>query len=345
MLVYSVSSSLVMNLVAGGNCFQLVQQHFPLPFTEIRKVFTGIVAGVNAMHQRGFVHRDIKPENILLNESNEAVIADLGLCTKTTPGTSIREVVGTNGFMAPELGSGRPFEPMPADIFSVGCTLLELVYGNGTVRPLVDITRGNAAEKMSELQKSVIEKSASRIAVSTTQDNEECLDFVACSLRLDPKLRIPAPRALDHPFIAVMVPIRNRLGTAGSDSTTLTSADSGRRGWRGSSRGSSSARGTSSSRGGGTPLTGTTPKPGQPNTSRDRSSSRMFNRSQSGQDLYSHFSRFPAEPYSPLSPPAMFSSTRPSTVNGPPLSPSVSHFPKVSTPNGTPTASRKHYQR
>eukprot|EP00615_Pteridomonas_danica_P006821 CAMPEP_0114333714 /NCGR_PEP_ID=MMETSP0101-20121206/3923_1 /TAXON_ID=38822 ORGANISM="Pteridomonas danica, Strain PT" /NCGR_SAMPLE_ID=MMETSP0101 /ASSEMBLY_ACC=CAM_ASM_000211 /LENGTH=426 /DNA_ID=CAMNT_0001464793 /DNA_START=60 /DNA_END=1339 /DNA_ORIENTATION=- len=210
---------LVMNLVMGGNCYQYTQNNFPLAFVDIRRIFLGLLSGVNAMHQRGFVHRDIKPENILLDESNEAVIADLGLCTKTTPGTMIRDIVGTNGFMAPELGNGRPFEPMPADIFSVGCTLLELVYGNGTIKPLMDISRGNASQKMNDLQKSVFQKSNIRASVTSTADTEVCLDFVACSLRLDPKLRIPAPRALEHPFIAIpLQPVRSRLGTAGGDS-------------------------------------------------------------------------------------------------------------------------------
>jgi serine/threonine protein kinase len=48
--------SLVMNLIPGGNCYEYVEQNFPLPFADIRKIFTGIVAGVNAMHQVYLFH-------------------------------------------------------------------------------------------------------------------------------------------------------------------------------------------------------------------------------------------------------------------------------------------------
>lgn len=304
---------LVMNLVLRGNCYQYVQRNFPVPFVDIRRIFLGLVSGVNAMHQRGFVHRDIKPENILLNESNEAIIADLGLCTKTTPGTSIRDVVGTNGFMAPELGSGRPFEPMPADIFSLGCTLLELVYGNGTVKPLVDLSRGNAAQKMNELQQLVFQKSGSRSSVTTPLDTGVCLDFVACSLRIDPKLRIPAPKALEHPFIATQTtqPTRSsRLGTADN------SIDQGGR--RGSRRLVSR---------------GQTPRGQTPRTI--TRSGRLSGRSEASNnqaEFSTHFTKLP-EPVSPMTlpispPPRPRPNTshtdRPSVTGT-----SISHFPAV----------------
>jgi len=308
-----VCSSLVMNLVMGGNCYQYTQNNFPLAFVDIRRIFLGLLSGVNAMHQRGFVHRDIKPENILLDESNEAVIADLGLCTKTTPGTMIRDIVGTNGFMAPELGNGRPFEPMPADIFSVGCTLLELVYGNGTIKPLMDISRGNASQKMNDLQKSVFQKSNIRASVTSTADTEVCLDFVACSLRLDPKLRIPAPRALEHPFIAIpLQPVRSRLGTAGGDS------ENGRRRRLGTR--------------------GQTPR-GQTPRAKTRGSGRLSSRSDSSSHLEISSHQFtklpePMSPLSPLSPPRP--GYRPNTTERPHSvsvqGMSMSHFPSVISP-------------
>ena len=51
-----------------------------LPFTKVKALEWAIeiASGMNYLHQKGFVHRDIKPQNILLNKSNDALVADLG---------------------------------------------------------------------------------------------------------------------------------------------------------------------------------------------------------------------------------------------------------------------------
>ena len=45
-----------------------------------------IASGMTFCHRRGFIHRDLKPQNILLNESNKALVADLGTVRNTGSG-------------------------------------------------------------------------------------------------------------------------------------------------------------------------------------------------------------------------------------------------------------------
>ena len=60
----------------------------PMPFTKIQALewAVQIASGMTFCHGRGFVHRDLKPQNILLNKSNDAVVADLGTVRNTGSG-------------------------------------------------------------------------------------------------------------------------------------------------------------------------------------------------------------------------------------------------------------------
>ena len=50
------------------------------PFTKIQALEWAlqIASGMAYLHGKGFVHRDMKPQNVLLNKSNDALVADLG---------------------------------------------------------------------------------------------------------------------------------------------------------------------------------------------------------------------------------------------------------------------------
>ena len=49
-----------------------------LPFNDFVRIFSQVVAGLDAMHRQGFLHRDIKPENVLISPSG-ACLADFNL--------------------------------------------------------------------------------------------------------------------------------------------------------------------------------------------------------------------------------------------------------------------------
>lgn len=90
-------------------------------------------------HERGVVHRDIKPENILMDSSGNPKVLDFGIATLSESATLVRatltregQILGTMGYMAPELLSGKPEEVTPgADVYAMGVVCFEILAGRG----------------------------------------------------------------------------------------------------------------------------------------------------------------------------------------------------------------------
>ena len=96
------------------------------------RILDEICAGVAALHAAGIVHRDLKPANILLDGQFRVKVADLGLAQKYVTAKAIKELVGTLGYIAPELtvDAGVRVAASPqSDLYSLGCIAYELLTG------------------------------------------------------------------------------------------------------------------------------------------------------------------------------------------------------------------------
>jgi CheY-like chemotaxis protein/tRNA A-37 threonylcarbamoyl transferase component Bud32 len=145
---------IVMPYMRGNDLRAWCSHHGSVP-AEI-DVVVGIMAqvcrGLAAMHAVGLVHRDVKPTNILVSDSFEVTLADLGLAYDAREGPEIEDLGGTPGFLAPELVLGRevPVELAPkADVYAVGVTTYWLLTGH---RPTTSDLDELAASYPLELQ-------------------------------------------------------------------------------------------------------------------------------------------------------------------------------------------------
>jgi len=81
-------------------------------------------------HGKGVVHRDIKPGNLFLpgGSIDRLKVLDFGIARLTSGArklTRTGSVIGTPGYMAPELVRGvRDIKPS-ADVFSLGCVMFQ----------------------------------------------------------------------------------------------------------------------------------------------------------------------------------------------------------------------------
>lgn len=89
-----------------------------------------VLEGLAFLHEQGTIHRDIKGANILTTKDGLAKLADFGVATKTN--TKLEEkssVVGTPNWMAPEVIELNG-ATTASDIWSLGCTVIELLTGH-----------------------------------------------------------------------------------------------------------------------------------------------------------------------------------------------------------------------
>lgn len=94
---------------------------------------TGIADALGVLHDRGIVHRDLKPSNVFLvrGATREVKLLDFGIAwaKAATRVTATGTIIGTLGYMAPELADGMNDGDERADIFALGCVLFECVTG------------------------------------------------------------------------------------------------------------------------------------------------------------------------------------------------------------------------
>ena len=88
-----------------------------------------ILEGLHYLHEQGVIHRDIKGANILTTKDGTVKLADFGVATKLNESRKSDSVVGTPYWMAPEIIEMTGQQSSACDIWSVGCTVVELLTG------------------------------------------------------------------------------------------------------------------------------------------------------------------------------------------------------------------------
>ena len=129
-------------------------------------LLSSAVHALSAAHAANYVHRDVTPRNLLRLHGGLWVVADWGLARgrpgyTTTVLTSTDVVVGTDGFIAPEILRGEGGPDAPADVYSLGRVAAWAVTGrvplagqellpDGPFRRLVrDATRDDPRSRLS----------------------------------------------------------------------------------------------------------------------------------------------------------------------------------------------------
>ncbi|GJM84658.1 hypothetical protein PR202_ga00349 [Eleusine coracana subsp. coracana] len=105
-----------------------------LGWAQRLRVIRGVAEGLLYLHEdweQVVVHRDVKPSNVLLDAEMNARLGDFGLARlydRTGGGPQSTHVVGTMGYLAPELAHTRRVTPA-TDVFAFGSFVLEVACG------------------------------------------------------------------------------------------------------------------------------------------------------------------------------------------------------------------------
>lgn len=113
---------LVMEYIAGGTLADARGR--PLDCEALARALLDALAHI---HAAGIIHRDIKPANVLLAPDGTPLLTDFGVARgeEATGLTQTGQVIGTHGYIAPEVLAGRP-ATVQSDLFALGALLREL---------------------------------------------------------------------------------------------------------------------------------------------------------------------------------------------------------------------------
>jgi serine/threonine protein kinase len=127
---YTNSYIMLMTLADGGPLIKDPNTSTPLPEEEAKFFFRQICNGLRFLHQKNIVHRDIKPQNVLQCMDGKILIGDFSSAIIVNNDDTLEDTDGTPMFYSPEECSGEPYKGKPADIWALGVTLYQLVFGH-----------------------------------------------------------------------------------------------------------------------------------------------------------------------------------------------------------------------
>ena len=131
----STQMALVLELVSGGDCQQLLQRHGCLAESAVHAMISQLRGALEHLHAQHVLHRDVKLENLLVNNEvwpPQIKLCDFGhACAATHAGDDDTEFYGTPGYAAPEVQSGGrgrpPLWSYAADVWAVGVVMYALL--------------------------------------------------------------------------------------------------------------------------------------------------------------------------------------------------------------------------
>ncbi|KAH8596510.1 cell division control protein-like protein 15 [Bisporella sp. PMI_857] len=180
--------SIILEYCENGSLHSICKSYGKFPENLVGIYMTQVLHGLQYLHDQGVIHRDIKGANILTTKDGKVKLADFGVSTSSLAGADKEaQVVGTPYWMAPEIIelSGAT---SASDIWSLGCTVIELLEGKPPYHKLAPMPALFAIvnDDHPPLPEGV---------------SPAARDFLMQCFQKDPNLRVSARKLLKHAWI------------------------------------------------------------------------------------------------------------------------------------------------
>ena len=110
-----------------------------------------ILEGLGYLHHNGIVHCNLKAANILMTQSGEVKLSDFGISLYLRAIEHVDKGVSCMpNWAAPEVIELRPVSTK-SDIWSLGCTIIELLTGRPPYGDVVNALNGTGSFPLSGL--------------------------------------------------------------------------------------------------------------------------------------------------------------------------------------------------
>ncbi|KAH9223611.1 cell division control protein-like protein 15 [Leptodontidium sp. 2 PMI_412] len=180
--------NIILEYCENGSLHSICKSYGKFPENLVGVYMGQILLGLLYLHDQGVIHRDIKGANILTTKDGKVKLADFGVSTSTLAGQDKEaQVVGTPYWMAPEIIQLSGATPA-SDIWSLGCTVIELLEGKPPYHKLAPMPALFAIvnDDHPPLPEGV---------------SPAARDFLMQCFQKDPNLRVSARKLLKHAWI------------------------------------------------------------------------------------------------------------------------------------------------
>ncbi|HEX4622507.1 MAG TPA: serine/threonine-protein kinase, partial [Myxococcaceae bacterium] len=123
---------IVMKMLEGQTLSQLLREKGALSVDETLAMVRQVAAGLQFIHQKGFVHRDIKASNIFIGPGGHATILDFGILRSREGQDNLTRtgmVMGTPQYMSPEQALGVRGVDHRSDLYALAVLAYECLTG------------------------------------------------------------------------------------------------------------------------------------------------------------------------------------------------------------------------
>ncbi|GAA5955346.1 hypothetical protein JCM3765_003288 [Sporobolomyces pararoseus] len=187
--------NIILEYAESGSLQTTLRQFGQLPEGLVASYVVKILEGLAYLHEQGVVHCDLKAANILSTKTGNTKLSDFGVslnlhAIKNTQGFGggAKDVQGTPNWMAPEVIEMRGALPA-SDIWSLGCTVVELIDGRPPYSDLV---------AMSAMFRIVEDENGPPVPDSSSP---ELKAFLARCFKKDPRERPSATELFEDPWL------------------------------------------------------------------------------------------------------------------------------------------------